>query len=1085
MSELATGTVTLLFTDIEGSTQLLEQLGERYTGVLTKCRTLLRAAFHTYHGHEIDTQGDAFFVAFARATDAVSAAVAAQHALAAHPWPDGVSVRVRMGLHTGEPQLSAEGYVGLDVHRAARIMSAGHGGQVLLSQTTRDLVEHDLPEGVGLLDLGAHRLKDLQQKSHLFQLVIVGLPARFPPLKTLDTYPNNLPIQPTPFIGREQEVESCEQLLVREEVRLLTLTGPGGIGKTRMALQVAAELGELFPDGLYFVNLAPLRDSGFVVPTIAQVLDVKELAEQPVLDLLKVFLREQQLLLLLDNFEHVVSAAVQVAELLAACPQLKVLVTSRMILHVQAEHEFPVPPLSMPDPRYLPDVVALSQYEALALFIQRAQASKPEFQLTNANARAVAEICRHLDGLPLAIELAAARIKLLPPQALLARLTPRLSVLNSGARDVPERQQSLRHTIEWSYQLLDAEQQRLFQRLTVFVGGCTLHAIEAISATLDGEAGRVFTGVASLLDQSLLQQTEHDGEESRLVMLETIREYGLEVHEASGEMEKTRRAHAAYYLELAEEAEPELVVLRQAMWWERLEREHDNLRAAMQWLTEQERTAQEREMALRLGGALLRYWEVRGHWSEGWRFLEWARVESEGGAVPAQVKVLMAAAYLLDHLEHDTDRAEALYEESLVLYQTLGDTAGIALALSQLGEIAASRGHFAAAYTRTEEALALHREVGDKQGIAWSLNNLADIFSQQGEYARAISLNEESLALFKEVGDKQGIAWSLNCLAGIVSQQGEYARAISLDEESLVLCREVGDVEGIAWSLFGLAHVLLLSRGDPAKVHMLLDEGLALCREVGHKSGVAWGLSLLGEVFLQQGDTVKSRFLLEESVALSREIGHRRSLAESLFVIGSIEALEGDYTAARNCYEQSLAIVREVGANLSISFSLESLAAVVAVQGDPAWAARLWGATEALRETMGTPIPPVYRADYDRSVAAARAQIGEKAFAAAWTQGRMMTPEQALAAKTMIPTPFPTKPTSTPLVRSSPHPAGLSAREVEVLRLVAQGLTNEQVAEQLVISARTVNTHLTSIYSKIGVSSRSAATRYAMEHHLV
>jgi predicted ATPase/class 3 adenylate cyclase/DNA-binding CsgD family transcriptional regulator len=1045
MSELATGTVTLLFTDIQGSTRLLKQLGERYTGVLAECRTLLRDAFHTYHGHEIDTQGDAFFVSFARATDAVSAAVAAQHALAAHPWPDGVSVHVRMGLHTGEPQLSAEGYVGLDVHRAARIMSAGHGGQVLLSQTTRDLVEHDLPEGVSLRDLGAHRLKDLQLKSQLFQLVIGGLPASFPPLKTLDTHPNNLPIQPTPFIGREQEVEACEQLLEREEVRLLTLTGPGGIGKTRMALQVAAELSEIFPDGLYFVNLAPLRDAAFVVPTIAQVLDIKELAEQPLLDLLKVFLREKQLLLLLDNFEQVVSAAVQVAELLAACLQLKVLVTSRMVLHVQAEHEFAVPPLSMADPRHLPDVVALSQYEALALFIQRAQASRPEFQLTKANARAIAEICQHLDGLPLAIELAAARIKLLPPQALLARLTPRLTVLTSRARDVPERQQSLRQTIEWSYQLLDAEQQRLFRRLTVFAGGCTLQAIEAISATLDGEAGRVFEGVASLLDQSLLQQTEQGGEEARLVMLETIREYGLEVLEALGEMEKTRRAHAAYYLELAEEGEPELVIPGQAIWWKRLEREHENLRAALQWLTEQERTAHEREMAFRLGGALLRYWEVRGHWSEGWNFLEWARAESEGVAVPVQVKVLMAAAYLLDHLEHDTDRAEALYEESLVLYRALGDPAGIALALNQLGEIAGSRGHFAAAYTRTEEALALYREVGDKQGIAWSLNTLADIISQQGEYARAILLNEESLAL----------------------------------------CRQVGDVEGIAWSLFGLAHVLFLSSVDPAKVHMLLDEGIAICREVGHKSGVAWGLSLLGEVFLQQGDTVKARFLLEESVALSRAIGHWRSIVESLFVLGSIEALEGDYPAARTCYEESLAIVREIGANLSIHFSLERLAAVVAVQGDPGWAAHLWGATESLCETMGTPIPPVYRPDYDRSVAAARAQLSEKAFAAAWTQGKMMTLEQALAAKTMTPTPLPTRLTSTPLMKSSPLPAGLSAREVEVLRLVTQGLTNEQVAEQLVISARTVNTHLTSIYSKIGVSSRSAATRYAMEHHLV
>src|SRR5947209_11331792 len=473
MHHLPMGTVTFLFSDIEGSTRLLQHLGERYPNVLEEYRSLVRTAFHACSGHEVDTQGDGFFVAFARASEAIGAAVEMQRTLASHAWPEDVLVRVRMGLHTGEPQRASDGYVGLDVHQAARIMSAGHGGQILLSQSTRELLEQELPSEVSLRDLGVHRLNDLQRPTRLYQVVIADLPADFPPLRTLDAHANNLPIQPTPFIGREQEVQECLHLLRRDEVRLLTLTGPGGIGKTRLALQVAAELSEVFPDGLYFVNLAPLRNPGFVVPTIAQALDLKELAEHPLLDLVKAFLREKQLLLLLDNFEQVVSAALQVAELLAACPQLNVLVTSRMVLHVQAEQEFAIPPLCLPDPRQLPEVVALAQYDALALFIQRAQAARPEFQLSHANARAIAEICRHLDGLPLAIELAAARIKLLPPQALLARLTPRLSVLNSGARDVPERQQSLRHTIEWSYQLLDAEQQRLFRRLTVFAGGCT------------------------------------------------------------------------------------------------------------------------------------------------------------------------------------------------------------------------------------------------------------------------------------------------------------------------------------------------------------------------------------------------------------------------------------------------------------------------------------------------------------------------------------------------------------------------------------------------------------------------------------
>ncbi len=407
MQHLPTGTVTLLFTDIEGSTHLLQQLGDRYPDVLAEYRFLLRTVFHTYGGYEVDTQGNSFLVAFAHATNAVTAAVEIQRILAIHPWPDSVTVLTRIGLHTGEPQLFAEGYVGLDVHHAARIMSAGHGGQVLLSQTTCDLVAYGLPVGVSLRDLGAHRLKDLQQPDHLFQLVIAGLPADFPPLKTLDTFPNNLPVQPTPLIGRTQEIAALVALLHREDVRLLTLTGPGGIGKTRLGLQMTAELSDRFADGVFFVNLAPISDPSLVIPTVAQALTIKEIAGQSILDLLKSFLREKHLLLLLDNFEQVVPAAVQVAELLPVCPELKIMVTSRMPLHVRAEHEFPVPPLALPDPRHMPDLVSLSQCEAIALFLVRAQAIKPEFQLTSANASTIAEICLRLDGLPLAIELAA------------------------------------------------------------------------------------------------------------------------------------------------------------------------------------------------------------------------------------------------------------------------------------------------------------------------------------------------------------------------------------------------------------------------------------------------------------------------------------------------------------------------------------------------------------------------------------------------------------------------------------------------------------------------------------------------------
>ena len=1050
MSQLPTGTVTLLFTDIEGSTHLLQQLGEHYASMLIEYRDLLRTAFSEYHGYEVDTQGDGFFVVFVRARESILATVAAQRALTTHAWPEGVAVRVRMGLHTGEPSLVGEGYVGLDVHYAARIMQAAHGGQVLLSQTTHDLIEHDLPFGVSLRDLGKHRLKDLQRPAHLYQLVIVGLPADFPPLKTLDSRPNNLPVQLTSLIGREKEGAAVQNLLQREDVRLVTLIGPGGTGKTRLGLQVVAELSDLFPDGVYFVNLAPISDPDLVVPTIARTLEVKESGTRPMLEVLQAFLQEQQMLLLLDNFEQVVAAAPRLSDLLAACPHLKLLVTSRAVLHLSGEHEFAVPPLSLPDLKHLPDLLTLSQYEAVALFTARAQAVKPEFQVSNTNAPAVAEICARLDGLPLAIELAAARLKLLPPQALLARLGQRLVVLTGGVRDAPARQQTLRDTIAWSYHLLDAEEQRLFQRLSVFVGGCTLQAIEAVCNARGNGALSVLDGVASLIDKSLLQQAEREDEEPRLVLLETIREYGREVLEASGEMEATRQAHAAYYLALAEAAEPELTGPQQADWLVRLEEEHDNLRAVMRWSLEQtggDERGQRQETGLRLGAALRRFWMIHGHISEGRSFLEQALTAGRGIVASVRAKALEAAAGLAVYID-DTEWAEMLCGESLTLWRQLGDKAGIAFSLYNLGMLAKTTGNPTTARMHTEEALALFIEVGDKDGIAWSLSNLGWFVGDQGEYARARVLFEESLAMGRALGHKRGIANSL----------------------------------------YRLAWVLLVSQGDPAQARSLLEEGLALFRELGDKGNTAHCLSLAGRLALTQGETTAGLSLLEESLRLSREIGSQWDIAESLSALAQVEASQGDLAAARTLYEKSLTIVGEWNYKDLLPTCLEGLADVVSVQGESAWAAQLWGTAETLREGMGTPLPPVSRAPYERAVAATRTRLGEKAFAAAWSEGRGMTPERVLAAQepVILPTPISAEPSSPPPAKpASTSPDGLTAREVKVLRLLATGLTDALIAEQLMLSLHTIHAHLRTIYSKLGVTSRSAATHYAFEHQLM
>ena len=599
----------------------------------------------------------------------------------------------------------------------------------------------------------------------------------------------------TPLVGREQDVEALCALLWRPQVRLITLVGTGGVGKTRLSIEVATRVRERFADGVCFVPLAPVSDPARVLAAIAQALGLWEAGDLPQEEQVHAALRERHLLLLLDNFEQVGAASPLLVELVQACLEVKLLVTSRAVLRFSGEHEFPVPPLALPDLHHLPplpDSQALAQFAAVTLFLQRAQAVKPEFQLTNTNARAVAEICIHLDGLPLAIELAAARIKLLPPKALLARLDQRLALLTGGTRDVPVRQQTLRNTIQWSYDLLNTEEQRLLRRLSVFVGGCTLEAVEAVYAALGNEAAKVLDAVASLIDNSLLQQTEQEGEEPRFVMLETIREYGLECLAAQGEMEATRRAHADYYLALAQEAEKELGGAQQAVWLEKLEQEHENLRAALNCFLERG----EATSALRLCAAVWWFWSVRGHVSEGRHFLERALAGSADAAMVVRAKALNAAGMLALN-QDDYEAGEAFCRQSLALFGELGDQQGMALTRYRLGLLAWWKCHYPVARSLEEEALTLYRQAGDKGGVADPLLILSHLACVQGDYTGARSLAEESLALFREVGDRWGIAYVLLHLACVIFAQGDAARARTLVQECLAISRELGYKEGM------------------------------------------------------------------------------------------------------------------------------------------------------------------------------------------------------------------------------------------------------------------------------------------------
>lgn len=778
--DLPVGTITFLFTDIEGSTTLLRQLGaEAYAQALRGHRRILREAFTAHGGIEVDTQGDAFFVAFPTAQGAVRAAAEALEGLATGP------IRVRMGIHTGTPHLSEEGYVGTDVHRAARIAASGHGSQVLVSSSTAALVGTD-----GLRDLGLHRLKDLSAPERIYQLGT----DEFPPLKTL--HQTNLPIPSTPFLGREPELAQVRDLLSRDDVHLLTLTGPGGTGKTRLALHAAGTLADSYVHGVWWVPLAALRDPRLVLDTAAHALGARNGLVEHIAD--------RSMLLVFDNFEQVSEAAADIAALLASCPNLDLLVTSREPLHITSEQQYPVSPLA--------------REEGVALFVARARAVKPSFQAD----AAVAEICRRLDDLPLALELAAARVKALSPAQMLARLERRLPLLTGGARDLPERQRTLRAAIEWSHDLLTPDEQRLFARLAVFRGGCALDAVEGvIGADLDA--------LTSLVDKSLLRHRD-----DRFSMLETIREYAAERLESSGDADELRRRHADHFLALAEEADRRLWQGSPGEWLDRLDAELDNARAALDRLE----MSGEAQLAMRFAGALWRFWNMRGHLVEGRRRLVGALAADERPTA-ARAKALIGASSMAAR-SGDSASARTWGEEALALNLKLGDALGAALSQSYIATAAAQERDWAKARGIIEECVRAFRELGDEDSALLATWVLAWMCRGLGDQERSRALTEENLRQARAAGYRRIEALSLGALAMLAVDQGRLQDGLAGLKEACRIDRAYGYRLQVALDLCLFARVLARA-GNWGAAAQLFAKGEALREETGESLG-SWAV---------------------------------------------------------------------------------------------------------------------------------------------------------------------------------------------------------------------------------------------------
>ncbi|HZT42937.1 MAG TPA: tetratricopeptide repeat protein [Chthonomonadaceae bacterium] len=856
MSDLPGGTVTFLFTDIEGSTKLWEKHPEVMRTALACHDKLLKETIQRYGGHVFKTVGDAFCAAFTMAPAALSATIAAQRALLSESYEEIGALRVRMALHTGVAEQRDHDYFGPSLNRVARLLAIGHGGQVLLSKVTQALVRESLPAECDLKDMGSHRLKDLQDPEQVFQLLAADLPADFPPLRSLQSFANNLPVQLTSFIGREREIQEVKELLTK--TRLLTLVGSGGSGKSRLALQVAADLIEQYPDGVWLVELASLSDPALVPQAVATALRVQEEPGRSLLQTLADTLKPKRLLLLLDNCEHLLNACAQLADaLMRVSSQLTILASSREALGITGERSYRIPSLLLPDGALRTPVETLMQCDSVRLFADRATTYLPSFAVTHTNAPAVAQICRRLDGIPLAIELAAARVRVLPAEQIATRLDDRFRLLTGGSRAALPRQQTLRALIDWSYDLLSEPEKILLSRLSVFAGGWTLEAAEAVCADEQVEGWEVLDLMASLVDKSLVA-FEQTTAKARYRLLETVRQYARDRLAEREEAPPLRGRHRDYYLALAVETAPHLQGPEMMVGLDTLETEHDNLRTALAWCRED---AGDPQAGLRLAKALLRFWEMRGYLTEG-----------------------------REHLREHLARTDA--QETTQLR---------AEALNGIGVLAYRQGDYIQARAYLEQALEINRAIGNQKGEAINLGNLGNVASYQGDYARAQAYYEQFLVISRERGQRAWEARILTNLGNLALHQESYETARSHYDQALTINREISNRAEEASTLGNLGEAAYYQQDYPL-ARAYYEQAIAIHQEIGNRDGEALVLVGLGNLARKQEELTHARSLYTQALQIRQQLGQKSELTIILEGFAALYAAMRQFERAARLY---------------------------------------------------------------------------------------------------------------------------------------------------------------------------------------